>query len=408
VRPTVRIAFDLNLAGAGDFFTLDDTLKGRLGGGTVTGAFTLAGDVLTDVSDDVRSVSIRRGRPRELQAFTAGQASVVLDNRTRLYDPTAGTAVSPYGPSILPRKALSIELGGVPVYNGQVEDIDLNYSLSGDSVTTFKASDGFTLLSGVNLAPGTGVPQGSGARVTAVLDEVNWPAGKRFIDTGVASLGADAIGENTAALAYLQTVEASEAGFLFIGKDGSFTFRERTSSQVTPVIEFADDLSGLPYSDIEIEYGTEALFTQVNVEYLSGTATVGTVTAASTAQQLNYGVTELTVKTLLDGVGEADDLAEFYLFRYSVPTLRVTSLTVDVEALTDVEQTDLLAVDLGEGALITFTPNGIGDPIVRTVVVDSIEHSISPGKHTVKLSFSDNLVGFILDTDQLDVGRLGF
>jgi hypothetical protein len=123
---------------------------------------------------------------------------------------------------------------------------------------------------------------------------------------------------------------------------------------------------------------------------------------------LNYGVTELTVKTLLDGVGEADDLAEFYLFRYSVPTLRVTSLTVDVEALTDVEQTDLLAVDLGEGALITFTPNGIGDPIVRTVVVDSIEHSISPGKHTVKLSFSDNLVGFILDTDQLDVGRLGF
>jgi hypothetical protein len=83
-------------------------------------------------------------------------------------------------------------------------------------------------------------------------------------------------------------------------------------------------------------------------------------------------------------------------------------LTVDVEALTDVEQTDLLSVDLGQGALITFTPNGIGDPIVRTVVVDSIEHSISPGKHTVKLSFSDNLVGFILDTDQLDVGRLGF
>jgi hypothetical protein len=174
------------------------------------------------------------------------------------------------------------------------------------------------------------------------------------------------------------------------------------------VIEFADDLSGLPYSDIEIEYGTEALFTQVNVEYLSGTATVGTVTASSVDQQANYGVTELTVKTLLDGVGEADDLADFYLFRYSVPTLRVTSLSVDVEALTDAEQASLVALDLGDGALITFTPNGIGDPIVRTVVVDSIEHSINPGKHTVKLSFSDNLVGFVLDESLLDSGRLGF
>lgn len=403
MRPTVRIAFDLSLAGAGAFFTLDDPVQGILGGGTVTGVSTLAGDILTDVSDDVRSVSIRRGRPRELQAFTAGQASVVLDNRDRLYDPTAGTAVSPYGPSILPRKAISIELGGLPAYNGQIEDIDLNYSLSGDSVTTFKASDGFTLLSGVNLAPGTGVPQLSGARVSAVLDEVSWPAGRRFIDTGVASLGADTIGDNVAALAYLQTVEASEAGFLFIGKDGAFTFRQRTSSQVTPVVAFADDSSGLPFSDIEMEFGTEALFTQVNVEHIGGT-----VTASSPTQQLNYGVTEVTIKTLLASSGGADDLADFYLFRYSVPTLRVTSLTVDVEALTVAQQEDLLALDLGDGALVTFTPNGVGAAIVRTVVVDSIEHSITPGKHTVKLSFSDNLVGFILDTDQLDAGRLGF
>lgn len=408
MRPTVRIAFDLNLAGAGDFFTLDDTVKGVLGGGTVTGAFPLAGDILTDVSDDVRSVSIRRGRPRELQAFTAGQANVVLDNRDRLYDPTAGTAVSPYGPSILPRKAITVELGNQLVYSGQIEDIDLNYSLSGDSVTSFKASDGFTLLSGVNLAAGTSTPELSGARVTAVLDEVAWPAGKRFIDTGVASLGADAVSDSTTALAYLQTVEASEAGFLFIGKDGALTFRERTSSQVTPVITFADDFTGLPYSDIEIEYGTESLFTRVNVEYLAGTATVGTATVDSVAQQANYGVTELTIKTLLDGSDEAADLADFYLFRYSVPTLRVTSLSVDVEALTDAEQALLVGLDLGDGASITFTPNGIGDAIVRTVVVDSIEHSISPAKHTVKLSFSDNLVGFILDESLLDSGRLGF
>ena len=118
MTPTVLIAFDLSLAGAGNFFTLDDAVKGELDNAT----FTLAGDVYEDVSDDVRSVSVRRGRSRELTAFTAGQASVVLDNRARLYDPTAGTAVSPYGPSILPRKAIFIKVGGQALFTGVVED----------------------------------------------------------------------------------------------------------------------------------------------------------------------------------------------------------------------------------------------------------------------------------------------
>jgi hypothetical protein len=166
MQPTVRIAFDLSLAGAGNFFTLDDTTKGELDNAT----FLLAGEVFEDVSDDVRSVSVRRGRSRELTAFTAGQASVVLDNRARLYDPTAGTAVSPYAPSILPRKALSIEVGGQALFTGIVEDWDLQFSLDGDATTTAKGTDGFTLLAGETITAGTATPQGSGARVSAILD----------------------------------------------------------------------------------------------------------------------------------------------------------------------------------------------------------------------------------------------
>jgi hypothetical protein len=408
MRPTVKIAFDLNLAGAGNFLTLDDPVKGVLSGGTVSSEYPLAGDVLTDVSDDVRSVSVRRGRPRELQNFTAGQAVVTLDNRERLYDPTAGTAISPYGPSILPRKAITVDVNGQLLFSGQVEDWDLQYSLSGDAITTAKGSDGLTLISGQALAAGTATAQKSGARIQSVLDDISWPAGRRTIDTGVADLGADVVSEGTNALAYLQTVEASEAGFLFVGKDGALTFRERTSSQLTPVMTFADDGTGLPFSDIQLEYGTESLYTRVSVEYNNGTAGVGTATVNSAAQQANYGVTELTIKTLLDGSAEAEDVADFYLFRYSVPTLRVVSLVVDVEAITDTEAASLFGLELGDGAEVTYTPNGIGDAVVRTVVVDSIEHSINPAKHTVKLSFSDNLVGFILDESLLDSGRLGF
>ena len=398
--PTVRIAFDLSLAGAGNFFTLDDPTKGELDNAT----FLLAGEVFEDVSDDVRSVSVRRGRSRELTAFTAGQASVVLDNRARLYDPTAGTATSPYGPSILPRKALSIEVGGQALFTGIVEDWDLQFSLDKDAVTIAKGTDGFTLLAGETITAGTATAQGSGARVSDILDDVDWPIARRRIDTGVASLGADVIAENTTALSYLQTIDVSEGGALFIAKDGSVEFLERTASQGTPVMSFADDGTGVPFSDISLEFGTESLFTQVSVEYVGGTA----VATAGSAVIGNYGLTQLTVKTLLADSDEADDIADFYLFRFSEPQVRFDQLEVRMNGLTDAQQLQVLDLELGDPVDIVFTPQGIGDPIERVVVVDQIEHNITPADHNVRINFSQTLTGFTLDLDRLDEGRLGF
>jgi hypothetical protein len=390
----------LSLAGAGNFFTLDDTTKGELDNAT----FLLAGEVFEDVSDDVRSVSVRRGRSRELTAFTAGQASVVLDNRARLYDPTAGTAVSPYAPSILPRKALSIEVGGQALFTGIVEDWDLQFSLDGDSVTTAKGTDGFTLLAGETVTPGTATAQASGARVSAILTDVDWPIGKRRIDTGVASLGADVIADNTTALSYLQTIDVSEGGALFIAKDGSVEFLERTASQGTPVMSFTDDGTGVPFSDISLEFGTESLFTQVTVEYVGGTAVA---TAGSTVLG-NYGLIELNIKTLLADSDEADDIADFYLFRYSEPQVRIDQLEVRMNGLSAAQQLQVLDLELGDPVDIVFTPQGVGSPIERVVVVDQIEHNITPADHNVRINFSQTLTGFTLDLDRLDQGRLGF
>ena len=398
--PTVRIAFDLSLAGAGDFFTLDHPTRGQLNN---TG-FKLAGDVYEDVSGDVRSVSVRRGRSRELTAFTAGQASVVLDNRARLYDPTAGTAISPYGPSILPRKAIAVEVGGQALFTGLVEDWDLQFSLDGDAITTAKSTDGFTLLSSETITPGTATPQGSGARVDSILDDANWPIAKRRIDTGVASLGADVVADNTTALSYLQTIDVSEGGALFVAKDGSIEFLERTASQGATVMSFTDDGTGVPFSDISLEFGTESLFTQVSVEYVGGTA----VATAGTAVTNNYGLIELNVKTLLADSDEADDIASFYLFRYSEPQVRIDQLEVRMNGLTQAQQLQVLDLELGDPVDIVFTPQGIGDAIERVVVVDQIEHNITPADHSVRFNFSQTLTGFTLDLDRLDEGRLGF
>jgi len=67
--------------GAGNFFTLDDPTKGELNNAT----FKLAGDILEDVTNEVRSVTVRRGRSRELERFQAGawQFSTQIRPRSR-------------------------------------------------------------------------------------------------------------------------------------------------------------------------------------------------------------------------------------------------------------------------------------------------------------------------------------
>jgi hypothetical protein len=71
-----------------DSFTLDDPVRGVLDNTD----FILGGDVFTDITEDVLAVAVTRGKSRTLDHFTAGRASIQLQNRDREYDPlyTAG------------------------------------------------------------------------------------------------------------------------------------------------------------------------------------------------------------------------------------------------------------------------------------------------------------------------------
>ena len=406
---TVKIAFDLAAAGNGDFFTLSDTVKGVLGG-TV---YTLAGDVLVDVTDDVRSVSVTRGRSRELERFNAGQASVVLNNQHRWYDPTVGTAISPYSGSILPRKQVVIESAGEQVFAGQVEDWALDYDLSGDATATVQAADGFALLAGQQLTAGTTTSQLSGARVNAILSrpEVAWPDGRRDIDTGSATIQADTLADNTNVLQYLQRIEQAEFGALFIDRYGVLAFRERSGNQEpSGSLAFADDgaVDAIPFSSIELEYGTESLYNDVTITRANG----GTVTASGTASQATYGISALSISDILLNTDDAaQDLADFLVGRYGVPELRVNSVTVDLAGLTEAQQAAVLALDLFDFVRVRYTPNGIGDAISAAVSIDSIKHDMNPANHRVTFTFSETLSAFVLDSNDygvLDTNILGF
>jgi hypothetical protein len=379
VKPTVQIAFDLSLAGAGDFFTLNDPAKGELDNTD----FLLAGDILTDVSNDVRSVTLRRGRSGETNAVSAATVNVTLDNTKRLYDPIASASVTPYAPSILPRKALRVTIGGESLFNGQVEDWDLRYAMGGDSITVAECSDGFALLAEQTLASGAGATGLSGSVIYQAASAVGWPLGRTSLDEGTASVGAHTISNNQNVLQYMQKIANTESALLFVDKEGSLAFRDRISPRRNLGTLFSDDGSGIPFSNIEIIFGTEFLYTQIVVNYPGGSASATSASAAIA----NYGLTELSLDTFLPDGTSAGVIAAFLAERYGEPTLRITSVDVEVDSLTPAQQAQLLSLDLGDGARVVFTPNGIGEPIDKELGIDAIEHNIVPGSHLMRFRF---------------------
>jgi hypothetical protein len=77
-----------------------------------------------------------------------------------------------------------------------------------------------------------------------------------------------------------------------------------------------------------------------------------------------------------------------YATQYSQPEYRFESLDVTLSKLTPEQQEQILALDLSSVVKITFTPNNIGDPIVRFVEVIRIDHYITPNNHVMTLGFA--------------------
>jgi hypothetical protein len=407
----VFIAFDLAAGGVGDFFTLNDPNKGVLSGGTVTSEFPLAGDILEEVTADVRSVSVRRGRSRALERFDAGAAVVNLRNDERKYDPAAGTAVTPFGASMRPRKEVVIQANGRSVFRGVVEDWDLEYSLNGDHIASVSVADEFTILAQQILPPFTVSEESSGDRVEAVLDRpsVAWPEGRRDISQGKATLGTAVIEPDTSVLDYLQQVELSEPGALFIARDGRIVFRGREDFQVDTDFTFADNGQGVPFQDIAISYGIEEMRNRVTVELADEG---GTATAINSASVVEYGPIDFGLAdSLVSTVDQGQQLADYLVNVFGDPQVRVDALSVNLSGLNGPQTDRVLGLELGDVVRVLFTPSGIGDQINQVAVIDAIEHQVEPLQHVVRFSLSEARIGFTLDSAELgvlDVNKLGF
>ena len=218
--PTVRVRIGFTA----NEFTLDDLVRGVLDTGQLGGAITY-----TDVTSDVQSVSISRGRSRDLDTFTTGSCSVRLLNNARKYENT--NTSSPYYPGIEPMIAIRVDAttdGGSSykdLFVGFVTDINLTYPDQSNSFADFIASDAFMKLANTSLINASFSSTDSGTLVGNILDNANVKFGaERDIETGISTMQSlSGVSENT--LSVLQNIERSENGLLFMSKDGKLTFK---------------------------------------------------------------------------------------------------------------------------------------------------------------------------------------
>ena len=368
--------------GFGTPFQLNDSFYGVL---DTAGRGTLGGVTMVDLTSIVESVNITRGRNRQLDQFNAGTATIAFNNQTEILNPT--NTASPYYPFVLPRCPVQILANGIPIYTGLVTDWNLDYDISNKDMMYASCADNFTVLANQALNAVTPSSQGTGARINTILDlaEINYQ-GARSIDTGSSTLGAYAIDQDTVCLNYLQQVNTSEQGYLFMSSNGTLTFKGR-SSVLNPVAgaTFNTDGTGLPYQTLVNQYGDELLYNYIITQSPAGAVqTTSSATSIALYQAQQYALTNLLNSTTAEVAG----LGNYLLGKYQNPVLRFTGLSTQLTALSSANQNIALTLDLT--SICTVVKNFVvGTPATetQTLIVSGVSHNITPGSHIISYTF---------------------
>lgn len=394
--PKVEIGFDITGSNA-PLFTLDSPTKGVLDNTD----YPLGGQIFYDVTEYLISVSIDRGKNRELDVYDPGLANVVLQNRERIFDPLYTS--SPFYGQIIPKRAIRISYDNQLAFVGVIDDWNFSYSPNGESLVSAAASDAFVYFSNQTLDTITYTAQKPGERIATVLSNasVNWPLENRDLETGLTTIAGDTVAQDTNVLDYLQTVTRSEPGSLFIGRTGNVVFKDRRTTATSGGVTFADDGTGITYNALGIEYGSETLYNEILIGATGGTAIANDLTS-----QAEYGVLNLTQTGLL--IQSAEDVASIASIlgqKYSQPEYRFKNLEVQLDELTTDQQLQILNLEIGSVVRIKFTPNGIAPAIDRYAEVIQISNGSNQVTHSVSLGFA-TLENALLVLDDAEFGKL--
>jgi hypothetical protein len=395
----VFVDFDSDTAFEINPLILGSATEGILGTNTLG-----SGTLPIEVTNLVSKVSIRRGRNRITSQFEAGTANVTLYDQNGDWNPTNPASI--YYPNLVPLRQIIIYATYASqnyfLFSGFITNYDTNFRQGNDelSTVTLRCVDGFKLLagSGITTILGSGV-QLSGARVNAILDEIDWPISLRDIDAGDSTLQADP-GTDRDALQALFNVEQSEFGGIFLDGNGKVNFVSRNNlieAPAFPIYEFSDQGTDISYTNAVVALDDTTLINDVTITRLNGTAQNAFDQDSIDKFFLHSGTRS---GILVQTDAEALDQAEGILATRKDPEIRIDSIQLNLYDDTNPNK-PLAGVDIEllDGVTVTKTTPG-STSVVQSSLVNAIHHDITMSSWMTTLYTTEPLLaGFVLDSD---------
>ena len=363
-----------------------------------------ASSVIVDVSNQVDSIITRRGRNAQADQFQTGELTLRIVDQNG--DFNSQNVNSPYYLLLNPMRKVLITATYAsvtyPIFAGFITSYTTTTpKFTGDVVyTTITAVDAFRLAQNAQIATVTGAVAGeySGTRIGRILDQIDWPASMRDIDTGLTTMQADP-GTPRTALEAMQKVEISEYGSLYVSSSGSFVFQDRAfttgSFSGTPVA-FNDNGTQIPYANAIWILNDVLVYNSAQVTRTGGT----TQTAINQPSIDKYFIHSYNQQDLLmqtDAV--ALDYAQAYIASRAETTVRCDAITLDL--YTDNYNAGIIAalsLDFFDPVTITTTQPGASD-LSKTFQVFGIAHRITPNSWNSEFTTLEPIIdGFILDS----------
>ena len=386
-------------------------------GTSTLGTGTILGDtyvtVYTNVGSDVRSVSVQRGKSRELGQYQAGRCSVVLDNRSRDYDPLnlSGPYVTGGVTDVKPGRLLYVTATDPTtglvhrLFTGRIRNWTLDYTGVFDSVATIDCTDSMTELANTTLVD-----------VATTATDMGAVAAELLVAAGVSNFGYDeaiftaqAMTWNTKALTALRKIEVSEQGALYVEPSGDVRFTSNSAliAQGRSRNSQATFGSGnLTFEDIEIDYDSELILNDVAL-----TRTGGVEQTVQDTESIDaYGQRSYEQTGLANGL-DADvlSIANYIVNKYDDPEVRITGIKMHPRKHADL-MTQALIRQIRDRVTVTFAPVGGGTAISQELFITGIGHRITAqaGMETsYQFEGTEWSHGWLLGTDALGTAELG-
>ena len=359
-------------------------------------AVAFDGSTFVDISDHVTRTTISYGRGRLLDEFSSGSARITYDDRDNSLTP--GHSDSTYGNTQLIGREVRISTavtGGSDSYStylfrGFITDLDYIGAQSSATVI-ITVTDGFDRLGKARFtAQNFSSAEKCGTRVARVLNlsSGDYPNGSspldRSIETGdVETPVANPVTDN--ALDYIQQLTRTENGRFLInhaGTNGSTNFGgilswySQNSTTTDRGISFSDSKSlgsgSVQMTGLELQYGSELLFNSYAFTDSGGTLRTGN----DTASIAKYGERVVKRTLLCDGTATTN-AGVYYINLYSEPSLRISSVSADVDAMSSADAEKCLHMNVMSSAMLAYLPPGSSTTMAAAYLIEGVNYDIT-------------------------------